>query len=47
MTLADIESQFNINKRLAEEWIQILADYGLVEIRYLPIGGIEIHNIKK
>jgi hypothetical protein len=47
MNLAEIETKFNIPRRLAEEWIQILADYGLVEIRYLPIGGIEINKISK
>lgn len=47
MTLGQIESQFNISRTLAEEWVQILADYGLVEIRYMPIGGIEVSKIKK
>jgi hypothetical protein len=47
MGLSEIQSQFNISRRLAEEWIQILSDYGLVEIKYLPIGGIEIVKITK
>lgn len=46
MNLAEIQAKFNISKRLAEEWIQILADYGLVEIRYLPIGGVEISKVE-
>jgi hypothetical protein len=46
MNLNDIESQFNISKRLAEEWIQILSDYGLIDIRYLAIGGVEITKKK-
>lgn len=41
-TLTEIQSKFNVTRRIAEEWIQILADYGVVEIRYLPVGGIEI-----
>ncbi|MFT4303002.1 MAG: hypothetical protein ACMXYG_00405 [Candidatus Woesearchaeota archaeon] len=47
MSLSEIQSTFNINRKLAEEWIQLLADYGLVEIRYLPVGGIEITKIQK
>jgi len=46
MNMSEIQSTFNIGRRLAEEWIQILSDYGLVEIRYLPVGGIEITKIK-
>ena len=48
-TLSEIQSKFNVPRRIAEEWIQILADYGVVEIRYLPVGGIEIikPNTKK
>ena len=46
LTLADIQARFNIGRHLAEEWIQILADYGLIEIRYLPIGGVEVTKIK-
>jgi len=47
ISLSEIQSQFKISRRLAEEWIQILADYGLVEIKYLPVGGIEILKIEK
>jgi len=47
MSLADVMAQFKIGRRLAEEWIQILADYGLVEIKYLPVGGIEVLKINK
>jgi len=43
--LSEIQSLFNINRRLAEEWVQILNDYGLVEIKYLPVGGIEVTKI--
>ncbi|MCB9358932.1 hypothetical protein H6503_03305 [Candidatus Woesearchaeota archaeon] len=46
MSLSDIQSTFNISRRLAEEWVQVLADYGLVEIRYLPVGGIEIVRVR-
>ena len=42
LTMAEIEERFAINKKLAEEWAQILADHDLVEIRYLPIGGVEV-----
>lgn len=42
MTLAEIQAMFSIPRRLAEEWIQILADGNLVDIRYLPVGGIEV-----
>ena len=45
LSLSEIQSLFNINRRLAEEWVQILNDYGLVEIKYLPIGGIEVTKI--
>jgi hypothetical protein len=46
MTLAEIETRFGVSRNLAEEWIQILADYKLVDLRYLPVGGIEITKIK-
>ncbi len=47
ISLSEIQTEFKISRRLAEEWIQILADYGLVEIKYLPVGGIEILKIEK
>ncbi len=45
MTLSEIESQFNISRRISEEWIQILSDANLVNIKYLPVGGIEVTKI--
>lgn len=45
ITLSEIESQFNISRRIAEEWIQILSDANLVNIKYLPVGGIEVTKI--
>jgi len=45
VNLADIQSRFAITRELAEEWIQILADYGLVHIHYLPVGGVEITKV--
>ena len=42
MKLHEVEERFSIGRKLAEEWIQILADHDLVEIHYLPVGGIEI-----
>jgi len=45
ISLAEIESQFNISRRIAEEWVQILSDANLVNIRYLPVGGIEITKV--
>jgi hypothetical protein len=47
INLAEIQAKFNVSKRLAEEWIQMLADYGLVEIKYLPIGGVEISKLTR
>lgn len=44
--LADIQARFNVSKVLAEEWVQTLADYGLVNIKYLPIGGVEITKVE-
>lgn len=46
LTLSDIESQLSINRKTAEEWIQILADAKLIKIKYLPVGGIEITRIE-
>lgn len=40
--LHEIEERFSISSKLAEEWIQILADHDLVDIFYLPVGGIEV-----
>lgn len=45
MTLSEIESQFKISRRVAEEWIQILSDAELINIKYLPVGGIEVTKI--
>ena len=42
LKLNEIEQRFSISKKLAEEWIQILADHDLVEIHYLPVGGVEV-----
>lgn len=46
ISLSEIQSKFNISRHLAEEWVQILADYGVVEIRYLPVGGVEVMKPK-
>ena len=45
--LNDIISEFKISKKLAEEWVLILEEEGLVKIHYSPFGDIEIRKWKK
>jgi len=45
LNLSDVQLKFGLSRDLAEEWIQILADYGLVSIKYLPVGGVEISKV--
>ncbi len=43
--ISEVAKMFKIDKKKAEEWVQILDEHGLVQIHYPPMGEPEIRKL--